>query len=86
MLAIERGLARARDLGGDSGHLMLGFDAAMSGFDTGHTYGTIDYLQHLSGTPMGDLSAFAHGFGGATMRGGNWTPELGVIGGLELRW
>ncbi len=87
---MERGLSEARDLDtgsdGNAGHLLLGFDAAMSGFDSGHAFGTVDYLHHLTETPLGELSAFAHGFGGATMQGGTWTPELGITGGLGLRW
>lgn len=65
---------------------MLGFDAGLTGWRDGHAYGTVDYLHHIAETPVGELSAFAHGFGGATMTGGRWTPELGVTGGLELRW
>lgn len=63
---------------------MFGFDAALSGWDSGHAFGTIDYLHHISDTPVGELSAFTHGFGGATLDRGTWAPELGVTAGFEL--
>lgn len=87
---MERGLDRARSLDtgadGNAGHLMLGIDAAMSGFADGHAFGTIDYLHRISDTPLGELSAFAHGFGGATLSAGEWRPEAGVTAGLGLSW
>ena len=65
---------------------MLGIDAAMSGWDAGHAFGTVDYLHHITDTPLGELSAFAHGFGGATMHRGSWRPEVGVTAGFGLSW
>jgi hypothetical protein len=65
---------------------MLGIDAAMSGWSSGHALGTIDYLHHITDTPIGELSAFAHGFGGVKMEKGRWSPETGITGGVELSW
>ena len=87
---MERGLDKARSLDtgedGNAGHLMLGLDAAMSGWDSGHAFGTVDYRHRISKTKLGEFSAFAHGFGGASLNNGQWSPEAGVTGGLELRW
>lgn len=81
-------MARSLDVGsdGNAGHLRLGFDASLDGKNTGYTFGTIDYAQHIKNTPLGELSAFARGFGGARIKRGRWTSQLGVTGGLELSW
>ena len=55
---------------------MLGIDASLN-----HVYGVVDYQHHLGKTPLGDLSAFAHGFGGISRARGR---ELGATAGLGL--
>lgn len=65
---------------------MIGFDAALDGWDSGHAFGVIDYKHHITETPLGELSAFAHGFGGASMAHGVVRPELGFTGGVELKF
>ena len=65
----------------------MGLDAAMSGWDDAHAFGTIDYMHHIAATPIGEVSAFAHGFGGMSkVGGGAWEPELGVTAGFALEW
>ena len=58
----------------------------MVGWDDAHAFGTVDYSHHIAETSIGILSAFTHGWGGASMSKGKWAPEVGVTGGLELRW
>ena len=76
-------MARSLDTGddGNTGHLRLGVDASLD-----HIFGTVDYMHHLTDTPVGEMSAFARGFGGARRLAGRWERDLGVTGGLELRW
>lgn len=71
---------------GNAGSLMIGFDVALRGWDEGHAYGVVDYQQHILETPLGELSAFVHGFGGVTLHEGQYRPEIGVTGGLGLDW
>jgi archaellin len=66
--------------------LRVGFDAALSGWDDGHAYATVDYAHHITDTPLGELSAFGHAFGGAQMVDGSVTPDFGATGGIELSW
>ena len=70
---------------GNAGHLYLGLDASLSDGE-GHAYGTIDYLHHIDSTPLGELTAFAQGFGGAKLVAGAWEPEVGITAGLGLEW
>ena len=90
MLAIERGLEEARslDLGedGNAGRLRLGFDASMSGWDTGYAVASLDYSQRIADTPLGELSAFGRGFGGVSMTPSGVRPNFGLTGGLEMVW
>jgi len=46
----------------------------------------LDYAQHITSTPIGDLSAFATASAGLSREGGRWVPGLSALGGLRLRW
>lgn len=90
-MALERGLSFARELDvsvdGNAGRLSLGIDAALSpGWNNGHVLGTLDYLHRIASTPVGELSAFARGFGGVRWDGGRKRGELGITAGIGLQW
>lgn len=70
---------------GNTGHLTLGLDAALSG-GRGYARGTVDYLHRIADTPLGEFSAFANGFAGVVNTSGSWVPEAGATAGFGLSW
>lgn len=83
-LAVERGLADARDLPINTGFIEARLDALLRRDKTGHVLGVVEAATHLAGDDAWNLAAFLRASGGSMNTGDGWKPEAQGQAGIRV--